>query len=136
MTALVSAGLLIRSFENARRVNPGFDANGVLLAGINLSTGGYDRARGQAYLDRVTERVGALPGVTAVALSEDVPLGFNGGSWEDVQVDGYVPQSSESMKIYRNLVSPGYFDLMRIRSRLRPRLPAERRGRRAAWSRS
>ena len=114
MTALVSAGLLIRSFENARRVSPGFDPDGVLLAGINLSTGGYDRERGVAYLDRVLDRVSSLPGVTSVALSEDVPLGFSGGSWEDVSVDGYVPPASENMKLYRNLVDPGYFDLMRI----------------------
>ena len=51
----------------------------------------------------------------AVSLAEDVPLGFNGGSWEDLTIDGYVPGPSENIKIYRNLVSPGYFDTMGIR---------------------
>src|SRR6185503_332547 len=51
MVALVSAGLLVRSFENARRVHPGFEPRGVLLAGVNLSTGGYDHARGLLYID-------------------------------------------------------------------------------------
>jgi len=32
----------------------------------------------------------------------------------DIQVEGYVPDVKESMKIFRNIVSPGYFDLMRI----------------------
>jgi predicted permease len=114
MFVLASAGLLVRSFDNARRADPGFDARGVLLAGVNLSTGGYDRAAGLAYLDRVVERTGELPGAAGVALSEDVPLGFNGGSWEDLAIDGYVPASNENMKVYRNLVSPGYFALMRI----------------------
>ena len=114
MVALVSAGLLVRSFDNARRASTGFDPSGVVLAGVNVSTGGYTRAEGLRRSDRIEERLGTLPGVTAVSVAEDVPLGFNGGSWEDLQVDGYVPSVSEDMKIYRNLVEPGYFQLMRI----------------------
>jgi putative ABC transport system permease protein len=114
MFALVSAGLLARSFENARSVHPGFDSNEVLLAGVNLSTGGYDRDRALRYIEEAERRLRALPGVKSVAVAEDVPLGFNGGSWEDLSVDGYVPAQSESMKIYRNLVGPRYFDVMRI----------------------
>ena len=114
MVALVSAGLLVRSFENARRVNPGFEPRGVLLAGINLSTGGYDRERGLLYIDEARRRVRALPGVDGVTVAEDAPLGFSGGSWEDLTIEGYAPAQSENMKIYRNLVAPQYFDVMRI----------------------
>ena len=114
MVALVSAGLLVRSFENARRVNPGFEPRGVLLAGINLSTGGYDRERGLVYIDEARRRVRALPGVDGVTVAEDAPLGFSGGSWEDLTIEGYAPAQSENMKIYRNLVAPQYFDVMRI----------------------
>src|SRR5439155_25754573 len=121
MFALAAAGLLVRSFQNVRRADPGFDASGVLLAGVNLSTGGYDRAAGLAYLQRVLERTGGLPGVSSVSLAEDVPLGFSGGSWEDLTIDGYMPAANdpsassgssrassrdENMKSYRNLVSP------------------------------
>ena len=114
MFALAAAGLLARSFENVRRADPGFDPRGVLLAGINLSTGGYDRASGLAYLRRVVDGARALPGVTAVSMAEDVPLGFSGGSWEDITVDGYVPAANENMKVYRNLVAPDYFSLLGI----------------------
>ena len=34
--------------------------------------------------------------------------------WEPVEVQGYVPSSSENMKILRNVVAPGYFSLLRI----------------------
>jgi predicted permease len=115
LVTLVGAALLMRSFENARRTNPGFDARGVLLAGITLSTGGYSRDAALLYLDRVIARTRQLPGVQSVAIAEDVPLGFNGGSWEELRIDGYVPGPSENMRIYRNLVSPGYLDTMRIR---------------------
>jgi predicted permease len=87
----------------------------VLLTGIDLSTAGYSRVDALNYLDRVVAAVRPLPGVTHVTLAEDVPLGFDGGSWEDLAIDGYMPQASENMKIYRNLVAPGYFDLMGIR---------------------
>jgi predicted permease len=112
--AVTAAGLLVRSFQNARRADPGFAASGVLLAGINLSTGGYDRAAALEYLQRVVEHTDRLPGVSRVAFSEDVPLGFSGGSWEDIDVPGYRTARNEDMKVYRNLVSPGYFELMRI----------------------
>jgi predicted permease len=115
LTALVAAGLLIRSFDNARRAYPGFDARNVLLVGINLSTAAYSRDEGLRYLERTVDRVAALPGVRRVSIAEDVPLGFDGGAWEDLAIDGYVPRATENMKIYRNLVAPGYFDLMGIR---------------------
>ena len=76
---------------------------------------GRIRPRGGArYLERAVERTSRLPGVSGVAFAEDVPLGFSGGGWEDIDVDGYRTARNEDMKVYRNLVSPGYFELMRI----------------------
>jgi macrolide transport system ATP-binding/permease protein len=114
LAALVVASLLVRSFDNARHADRGFDEKRVLLAGINLSTAGYDRDSALGYVARLRQAARALPSAEQVAVSEDVPLGFYGGAWEDVRIDGYVPGPGENMKIYRNLVSPGYFELMRI----------------------
>ena len=52
--------------------------------------------------------------MTAVSYDDSPPLGFAGGNWEPTEVEGYVPGRSENMKINRDLVSPGYFDLMKI----------------------
>jgi predicted permease len=60
------------------------------------------------------ERLEQFPGVTAVSYDDSVPLGFNGGNWENLEVEGYVPAPNENMKIYRDLISPGYFDSMKI----------------------
>ena len=51
---------------------------------------------------------------SAVSYEDSVPLGFAGGNWEQLDVEGYVPGPNENMKIYRDLVSPGYFDSMKI----------------------
>ncbi len=40
--------------------------------------------------------------------------GFSGGNWETLEVEGYVPGPNENMKIYRDLVSPGHFEAMKI----------------------
>jgi predicted permease len=55
-----------------------------------------------------------MPSVVNVSLSERVPLGFDKGAWEGLDVQGYVPSAAENMKIWRNLISPGYFEAMRI----------------------
>lgn len=115
LVTLVGAGLFIQSFQRTQRINPGFDPKNVLLAGLNLSASGYDRAQGIEFYERLLERAARLPGVEVAALAEDVPLGFAGGSWEDIEVEGYVPRPDENMRIYRNIVAPDYFTVMRIR---------------------
>jgi predicted permease len=114
LVALVGAGLFVQSFERARASDTGFDPHNMLLVGLQLSTSGYDRQQGLEFLRRAQERITALPGVKAASYAEDVPLGFSMGSWETLNVEGYVPSPSDNMKIYRNLVAPGYFGVMGI----------------------
>jgi predicted permease len=114
LVALVGAGLFIQSFQRARESDTGFDPHNVLLTGLQPATSGYDLQQSVDFLRRAQQGIAALPGVKAVAYAEDAPLGFSRGSWETLNVFGYVPRPSDDMKIYRNLVSPGYFATMRI----------------------
>ena len=112
--ALVGAGLFARSFENASRVDPGFDPHHVLLFGLKLSFTQQEIPQAQSYFQRVRAEISRLPGVESVSLAENVLLGFDMGSWENVDVEGYVPKPNENTKIYRNIVSPGYFESLKI----------------------
>jgi predicted permease len=112
--ALVGAGLFVKSFEIARTINPGFDPHNVVIGAFHLSTAGYNQDQSVAFCRRLRERLEATPGVRAVSFADTVPLGFIGGAWEDLEIEGYVPSPAENMKIDRNLVAPGYFSLMRI----------------------
>jgi predicted permease len=114
LVALIGAGLFIKSFQNAKNIDIGFDPDHVLLVGMNLSPSGLDRAQGKIFYQQLRERIQNLPGVRAATYAEDVPLGLGGGSWAEVEVQGYLPQPGENMRIYRNIIAPGYFDLMRI----------------------
>jgi predicted permease len=114
VVALVGATLFLKSFERARAVDPGFAADGVALAQFDFSTAGYDAQQTDTFCRRLRDRMEQLPGATGVSYDDSVPLGFHGGNWETLEVEGYVPGPNENMKIYRDLVSPGYFDSMKI----------------------
>ena len=112
--ALVGAALFLKSFEKARSVDPGFSPDGVALAQFDFSTAGYSAVQTDTFCRRLHDRLLQLPGVTAVSYDDSPPLGFQGGNWETLEVEGYVPGPNENMKIYRDLVSPGYFESMKI----------------------
>jgi len=112
--ALIAAGLFAKSFDVARRIHPGFDAAKVLVAHLELSATGYDSPRRKEFCDRLRSRLVTRPGVTAVSWAETTPLWFFGGPVQDVAPESYVPGPAESMAVERNLVAPGYFDLLRI----------------------
>ncbi len=114
LVALVGAALLGRSFESTMRIDPGFDPNHVLLNQFYLNTNGYTLLQRKEFCERLAERMLAEPGVTDVAYSDGVPLGFEPSWWEDLRIEGYAPHPGENMKIFRNVISPGYLPLMHI----------------------
>jgi len=114
VVTLVGAGMLFKSYQGLRQMTPGFSAEGQVLVQLNLSTAGYTRAQADALSARVTERLGRYPGVTGVSYADTEPLGFKGANWESLEVEGYRPAPGENMKIDRNLIGPGYFQVMKI----------------------
>ena len=114
VVALVGATLFLKSFERSRAVDPGFSPDGVALTQFDFSTAGYNAQQTDAFCRRLRQRLEQLPGVTAVSYDDSVPLGFYGGNWETLEVEGFVPAPNENMKIYRDLVSPGFFGSMKI----------------------
>ena len=114
VVALIGAGLFVRSFQLARAIQPGFDPHQVAIAQMNLSAAGYDAHQADAFCVRLREMLERQPGVTGVSYGDYIPLSVSAGSWEDLEIQGYVPGPNENMKFYRNLVAPGYFDLMKI----------------------
>ncbi len=111
---LVGAGLFLKSFYLASAIHPGFDPDNVAVAHVSFSAAGYDLQQADSFSRRLQEQVEREPGVTAVSYSDFVPLSIGGDSWEDLEIQGYVPGPSENMKIYRTVVAPGYFNMMKI----------------------
>ena len=114
LVAVVGASLFARGFAQTSHINPGFDPDHVLLSQFYLNTNNYDLNQRREFCRRLAERMAAAPGVTDVAYSDGVPLGFEPSWWEDLRIEGYTPQPDENMKVFRNVVSPGYLPLMHI----------------------
>jgi predicted permease len=110
---LVSAGLFIRSIRNAQRFNPGFKADGVLLASFDLFPAGYTAENGIEFDRQLLAKLTALPGVQSVTLANWVPVGFT-FNWTSVNPEGYVAQPHESMDVEEAHVAPNYFHTMQI----------------------
>jgi len=81
---LAGAGLLIRSFAELMRVDPGFRADRVLTFQMAIPDG-YDAPGRNALLDRVYGELGAIPGVEAVGSTTRLPLGSNLSTKLDVR---------------------------------------------------
>jgi putative ABC transport system permease protein len=108
LVLLVGAGLLAKSFIRFRDIDPGFRPDGVLKAAVSLSRIRYPDPKAQeAFYRAVVERLRALPGVEAVAVSRTVPLkGF--GMTKRLSAPPGADTANRPMVAVID-VSPGYF---------------------------
>ena len=104
---LIVAGLCVRSLQNARSVDPGFEVDHALMASFDLTTAGYDQARGEALEKRLVERLQSLPGVSSVGLADHLPLGTQ-TSQSEVKI------KDEKIVFDFAAVGPDYFRSMGI----------------------
>jgi predicted permease len=115
LVLLVGAGLLIKSFANIQRVDPGFQRENVLTAQIVLPASRYPNAETRrSFWVRLIEKTKEIPGATAVGLTSNVP--FNGNvSSGSYSIVGYTPGPGEARPHARQeLVGADYFRAMQI----------------------
>jgi predicted permease len=74
---LVGAGLLIRSFVRLLDVNLGFQPEHTATIRVDPDRRYATREQQDAYFDEVLRRVKEIPAVTAVAITDALPLGIN-----------------------------------------------------------
>ncbi len=112
---LVSAGLVAKSLMRLLSVDAGFDPTHLLTLQVNSSGTNYRKdAAIFAHHDRVRELVGALPGVTSVTLTNQLPLGGNVDMYGVIDPEN-IPSNPELVPSGdRYVVPPGYFATMRI----------------------
>jgi predicted permease len=112
---LVGAGLLLASFRQLLRVDPGFKNEGVVTASTNAPRVRYaGDPELRTLLLRSLESIRGIPGVIAAGVTTSIPLG---GSYSDsvILAEGYAMQPGESLiSPHQASVSPGYFEAMNI----------------------
>ena len=70
---LLGAGLLMRTFINIQRVDPGFEPRGVLTMRLTLPRDRYAGEAGNVFFDALLERLAALPQVRAASSASQYP---------------------------------------------------------------
>jgi putative ABC transport system permease protein len=108
---VVGASLLLQSFVRLRRLDLGFQAEGVLLSEVNLPQSQYGDWRSITGFHRaLLQRLESLSAVEATGLTYDHPLDSN---WIDgFAIDG-ASATEESLDAALRIVSPEYFLTMR-----------------------
>jgi putative ABC transport system permease protein len=75
LVLVIGAALLIRTFMKLQSVDPGFDTHNVLTMAMSISGDRFQKTSGVAQVIRDgTERINAVPGVTAAAAACCLPL--------------------------------------------------------------
>jgi putative ABC transport system permease protein len=118
LVLLVASGLMLRSFQELRAIDPGFEPSSALTFRIGLPRAEYpDRSRMIAAHRALIERVSALPGVTSVSASTCLPLSGRGYCHGlPVTVEGRVlPPGTIPPIVAVRAVVPGYIETMGMR---------------------
>ena len=112
---LVGAGLLIRSFQQLRRVDPGFRSDNLLTMRMVLPGQKYAKPeQRRAFYDELLRRVDELPGVDSAGMITFLPLSFN-AMYFSFSVDGRAaPGDMDLPRALYRVVSPDYFRAMGI----------------------
>lgn len=102
------AGSLWTGLNAARDVDLGYRTDHITVMTFDPAQSGYDQARTRAFYRELMERVKSLPGVRAVALAQNVPLGMTGAQ-RQIRI-----RDEDEITVWMNTVTPEYFGLMRI----------------------
>ena len=112
---VIGAGLLVKSFWLLQRVDPGFQSEGVLSAGISLPFAKYSAPdQINNFFKQVLERISASPGVKSATIAYDPPLQSN---WlDEFEIEGrVVPGGTQSDSANFIPVGADYFETVGVK---------------------
>jgi putative ABC transport system permease protein len=116
LVLIIAAGLMVRTFQNLRAVDPGFEPASALTFSIGLSDREYPhREQAVAVHQRILDALAGLPGVRSASASTCLPLA--GGCYGNtVRVRGRVlpPGAVPPVALFR-AVAAEYFETMGMR---------------------
>lgn len=111
---LIAAGLIVRSLQQVHVIGPGFETERAIAMTMDVGLQGYDRQRGEQFYRQFTERVGSLPGVRSVTLTDNLPLSLNVNA-NSIYIEGQPPtRGANTPQAMVSSVGLRYFETMGI----------------------
>jgi len=129
MLLLIAAGLFVRSLQEARAIDPGFDTEKLVSAPLSINLLRYTSGQGREFYREVIARVERIPGVEAATVSRTTLMtgagrtvgiivegrqDLDGASIRPTEGGGAVTAADPTV-INANIIGPGYFRTIGIR---------------------
>lgn len=114
LVVLVVTGIFLKSFHNARTLDPGFRVSGILLAGYDLTSHGYDAKSGSVFLAELLDRLRTRPEVASAAVASVVPIAIGSLPSTTFEIEGRSVEPGRPDRALLYQVTPGYFATMGI----------------------
>ena len=116
LVMLVGSGLLARSFQQLSRVDYGYEPGGLLTLSISLPRSRYPDAPAQfAFVERLQERLGSLPGVRSATGTSEPPA-YTHGMTMSFAIEGKTSPNPSGRfdPVTTHMVMPGYFSTLGV----------------------
>lgn len=111
---LVVAALFVRSFAWSGQADPGFDTERAIVMTLDPSSQGYDADRARLTVDRLLERLRAVPGIQQSAAATQLPLYIGFPVLTDVSETAEACAAGGCPRVDTYSVTPGFFSTMRV----------------------
>jgi predicted permease len=112
---LVAAGLMIKSVTKLRTMDPGFQTKTVFTARVGFPSAYTDTAEQKQFFTQAVQRVSAIPGVQAAAISSGLPAARQGMGRQSFAIDGKSYSRDQDYPDARWLsVTPGFFATLQL----------------------
>jgi predicted permease len=105
---LGGAGLFVRTLDNLRNEQVGFEVGHLLTFSLDPASSGYSEERTPQIVTSALESLGRIPGVTQVAATTDPELMGNNET-SNYSVQGHKAAEDENMNFEEPAITPGYF---------------------------
>jgi len=110
---LAGSGLFVRTMQNLRRVDTGFNPSRLITFHIDPLLSGYAQEKIPVLHQRVLETMTTLPGAQAVAATDDPELADSNHDG-NVTVEGYNTPPDEDYDVEIPLINPDFFHAMQV----------------------
>jgi predicted permease len=113
LVLIVGAGLFLRTLDNLKHVDVGFDSTNLLMFNINAGVNRYDAERSANLFRQVLDRMSTIPGVKSATLTRTTLLSGS-TSTSSMWAEGSTDVKATVDDMYMMDVSPEFFDTMGI----------------------
>ena len=115
LVLLTGSGLMLRSFLRLYQLDPGFETEDVLTFQLSLPEQDFpDDAAAAGFLDRVVERLAAVPGVRSAGVASTLPLSGSAQATGHVIADLPFREGAPEPVFWYGHASEGYFEALGI----------------------